>query len=830
MTSTLFSLYRRLVLAHPGRTLALLIVLLVFSAWQARHFTLDASADSLLLESDPDYLVFSDVQARYSQQSPLIITFTPKTGDVFDEPALATLRTLRKRLREIPGVASVFCLLDVPLVGSAQGLTGLASIAARGLRTLDDPEVDRASARKELLESPYFSEYVISADARTTAISIILKSDAAHTEAIAERDRLRLAESQRSLSSAERADLARIEEIVDRGNRRSAKERRDRIATIRGLLDEFENAGEIHLGGVPMIVDDMITFIRNDLVVFGVGVALFIASMLGLIFRSWRWIALPLSGCIISGLVMIGGLGFAGLKVTVISSNFLALMLIIALSMHIHLAVRYRQLHRDRPDASHRELVEQTVRRMAKPCLYAALTTIIGFASLVFSDIKPVIDFGLMMSAGLLVSFAVAFTAFPALLLWIGKSPEPSSTATVGSRLTHDLARIAKRYRKATIPIAGGLFALSIIGALRLDVENSFVDYFGENTDIHRGLSLIDRELGGTTPLEILLDLDEGRIFDDEPSPRPQNAEEKAAKATYWFTGFKIDRIKEVHDWLAKQEGVGKVHSLASLIRVLEKVNGEKPFGDLELALIYKMAPDEIKGLIDDYVDVSQDEARIVLRIEDTAPDLKRRELLERIETGLALEFELGPRDVTISGLMVLYNNMLQSLFVSQIASLGAVLIGVGLMLLALFRSPTIALLGLLPNLLAAGAVLGTMGFLSIPLDLMTITVAAITIGIAVDNAIHYLYRFREEFARGGDYTKALYISHGNIGRAVFYNSAAIVFGFSILLLSNFLPTIHFGLLTGLAMGIALIATLTLLPSLILLLKPFGPQRKVAAE
>ncbi|MBF2759511.1 MAG: MMPL family transporter [Ectothiorhodospiraceae bacterium AqS1] len=828
MTTTCFRLYKRLVLTHPGRTLALLLVLLAFFAWQARHFTLDASADSLLLESDPDYLVFADVQARYAQQSPLIITFTPNTGDAFDESALATLRSLRDRLLKIPGVASVFCLLDVPLVESAQGITGLASLAARGLRTLDDPDVDRASARTEILRSPYFSDYVISPDARTTAISLELKSDAAHAEALAMRDRLRLAKRLGSLSGAERESLALLERSVDQGNRRLAKERRIRIAAIRGLLEEFEAAGEIHLGGVPMIVDDMITFIRNDLVVFGIGVALFIALMLGLIFRSWRWVALPLSGCIFCAVVMIGGLGLAGLKVTVISSNFLALMLIIALSMHIHLAVRYRQLHRDRPHASHRELVEESVRRMAKPCLYAALTTIIGFASLVFSDIKPVIDFGAMMSAGLLVSFITAFTLFPALLLLIGKSPVPSAPATVGFGFTRGLARSSKGYPKATIAIAIGLFALSIVGALRLDVENSFVDYFGENTDIHRGLSLIDRELGGTTPLEILLDVDEGRIFDDEPSPEPQNAEEEAAKANYWFTGFKIDRIKEVHDWLARQEGVGKVHSLASLIRTLEGVNGDRPFGDFELALIYKMAPEAIKGLIGDYVDIGRDEARIVLRIQDTSPDLRRRELLERIETGLAAELDLGPEDVTVSGLMVLYNNLLQSLFTSQIASLGAVLLGVGLMLLALFRSPRIALLGLLPNLLAAAAVLGAMGFLSIPLDLMTITVAAITIGIAVDNAIHYLYRFEEEFARGGDYTKALYICHGNIGRAVFYNSAAIVFGFSILLLSNFLPTIHFGLLTGLAMGIALIATLTLLPALILLLKPFGPERPAA--
>ncbi|MDD9983557.1 MAG: MMPL family transporter [Gammaproteobacteria bacterium] len=604
-----------------------------------------------------------------------------------------------------------------------------------------------------------------------------------------------------------------------------------------------------------MIADDMITFVRNDLIVFGIGVAVFLVIVLSLIFREVRWVALPLVGCVYAGLLMIGMLGLVGWKVTVISSNFLALMLIITISMNIHLTVRYRQLHRDFPELSHRDLVAATVRRMVWPCLYTALTTIIGFGSLVFSGIKPVIDFGWMMSIGLAVTFVTAFSLFPAIVLLLGRAPRQDHSGagprhrhprlhhsrtysgaggatkradaegTFTRGVTRGLALAAERRGGWVLAAAGVLVVVGALGASRLTVENSFVDYFSDDTEIYRGLALIDRELGGTTPLEVVLDLDEDRIFDDEPAPKPTeyDAEAEREKAGYWFTEFKIERIKEVHDWLASQPEVGKVLSLASLVRVGEKLNDGEPLDSLRLALVYRRVPEDLKrSLIDPYIDILWDEARISLRIRDTLPDLHRKELLDRIRAGLRDELELGPEDVTVSGLLVLYNNMLQSLFTSQISTLGAVLAGVALMLLLLFRSLSLAVLGIVPNLLAAGAVLGTMGLLSIPLDFMTITVAAVTIGIAVDNAIHYIYRFREEFARCGDYVATMHVCHANIGKAVFYTSATIIFGFSILVLSNFLPTIYFGLLTGLAMTIALLAALTLLPKLILVTKPFG--------
>ena len=847
MNSTLFAVYERLVLAHPARVLVLMLAVLAFFAWQARHFELDASADSLILEDDRDLQTLRELQTRYASQDLLVVTFAPG-GDVFDESSLARLRALRDRLRTAPGVESVTSILDVPLLDNVEDASLTA--VADNLRTLDDPATDRARARAELLASPVFAELIVSADARTTALLLSMRDDEAYRALLAKRNRLLVARSAEDLDDAGRtavdAELDGIESFYESAKRRVTAARRAEIAAIRGVLAEFAGAarpgmpeagGTLHLGGVPMIADDMITFVRNDLVVFGIGVAVFLVIVLGLIFREARWVVLPLAGCVYAGLLMIGMLGLVGWKVTVISSNFLALMLIITISMNIHLTVRYRQLHRDFPELSHRDLVAATVQRMVWPCLYTALTTIIGFGSLVFSGIKPVIDFGWMMSIGLAVTFVTAFTLFPSIVLLLGRSPRhkhsragggperPDAESTFTRGVTRGLALAAERRGGWVMAAAGVLLAVGALGASRLTVENSFVDYFNEDTEIYRGLALIDRELGGTTPLEVVLDLDEDRIFDDEPAPKPAeyDAEAEREKAGYWFTEFKIERIKEVHDWLASQPEVGKVLSLASLIRVGETLNDGEPLDSLQLALVYRRVPEDLKrSLIDPYIDILWDEARISLRIRDTLPDLHRKELLDRIHSGLADELELGPDDVTVSGLLVLYNNMLQSLFTSQISTLGAVLVGVALMLLLLFRSATLAVLGIVPNLLAAGAVLGSMGLLGIPLDFMTITVAAVTIGIAVDNAIHYIYRFREEFAERRDYVATMHVCHANIGRAVFYTSATIIFGFSILVLSNFLPTIYFGLLTGLAMAIALLAALTLLPKLILVTKPFG--------
>ena len=582
-----------------------------------------------------------------------------------------------------------------------------------------------------------------------------------------------------------------------------------------------------------MIADDMITFIKNDLLVFGAGVFAFLVIMLSIIFRQPRFVLLPLCSCVFAVVIMMGLLGLTGWPVTVISSNFISLMLILTMSMNVHLIVRYRQLSRDFAGQNQTELVSRTVRRMVWPCLYTALTTMIGFGSLVVSDIKPVIDFGWMMTLGLSVTFMTSFLLFPVILVSLDKKITSPGKQEVP--FTASLARITEKFGNGVVVTALLLAALSLYGVSRLKVENSFVNYFSDTTEIHQGLTLIDNELGGTAPMDVVLKFDPVKEYgEEEESLEGEDEfddlddlfggfdEEPADPADAWFTAYKVDRIKAVHDYLDSLPAVGKVLSLASLLRLAEDLNEGEEFDAFELAIINKKMPQEIKEqLIDPYISIANNEARINIRILDSLPELRRKQFLEKIDADLRTELGLTEDEFQVSGMMVLYNNMLQSLFTSQIETLGVVMLGIALMLLVLFRSFSLALIGILPNILAAGIILGLMGILDIPLDMMTITIAAITIGIAVDNSIHYIYRFREEYPGKADYVSTLHYCHANIGRAVFYTAITIIIGFSILVMSNFIPTIYFGLLTALAMFIALLAALTLLPKLILIFRPF---------
>ena len=590
----------------------------------------------------------------------------------------------------------------------------------------------------------------------------------------------------------------------------------------------------MHLGGVPMVTDDMVTYIARDLVVFGAGVVLFILATLSFIFRRMRWVLLPVASCLFAGLTVMGLLGLVGWKVTVISSNFISLMFIITMSMNIHLVVRFRQLKIDHPELQHIDRVWLATRRMFWPCLYTALTTIIGFCSLVFSGIKPVIDFGWMMSIGLVVTFLTSFLLFPSLLVLIGPL-ENDGEADKPVAATSVLARFTDKRGNWILVLAAILAIVSAVGISRLIVENSFINYFRAHTEIHQGMKMIDQKLGGTTPLDVLLDLTEEQ--EDECADLSQLSEEDAEfceemallegddgdEDQQWFTPYKIDRIKSVHDYLDSIPSIGKVQSLASILRTGEAINDNEEFTPFELELLYKKIPDDLREeMIDPYLSIDDNEARISMRILDSLPDLRRKELLEKIQNDLETELQIPTAEFKVSGILVLYNNMLQSLFQSQIQTIGAVLLGIALMFLVLFRSPVLAVIGIIPNALAAAIVLGIMGLARLPLDMMTITIATISIGIAVDNSIHYIYRFREELPKHTSYEATMYTCHKNIGRAVLYTSMTIIFGFSILVFSNFIPTIYFGLLTALAMFVALLAVLTLLPKLILVFKPFG--------
>jgi len=820
MKHRISDLYRNTVLVHPLLTLVLLGFLFAFFAWHTRDFRLDASADSLLLENDRDLQTFRQISKRYEGNEFVFVTFTPK-GDLFSDETLAILKRLRDELGALDNIDSYTSIIDVPLVKVIEG--SIVDVA-ENYRTLESPDIDLDKAKQELVDSPLYENLLISDDGDTTAVLLYLRSNEEYRALQSQRNDLLIRRNQAGLSEDEQRTLevvnkryARVKQEVDRANHQV-------IADIRRVMDDYRRYGTLYLGGVPMIADDMITFIRNDLVVFGIGVFVFLVIMLTLIFRQPRWVMLPLLSCAYSGLLMMGLLGLAGWQVTVISSNFISLMLILTMSMNVHLVVRYRQLRKDYPDSDHRELVHLTTQKMVWPCLYTALTTMMGFGSLVVSEIKPVIDFGWMMTIGLSVTFLTSFLLFPAILVLLGRT---SAKEQVREEVPFTAALAgATQHHGGKILIASiALAVFTVVGVTRLKVENSFINYFSDSTEIYQGLKLIDDKLGGTTPLDILLKFDtyqNGEDADADDEFAALFGDIESDPADYWFTNYKIDLIKEVHDYLDSLDAVGKVLSLASVVRVAESLIKADSFDTFELAILYKRLPEELKAsMLDPYMNIEADEARISLRIRDSLEDLRRKELIGKIDHDLQHEIGLAPDEYQLTGLLIMYNNMLQSLFRSQILTLGVVMLGIALMLLILFRSVKLAIIGIIPNILAAGAILGLMGWLDIPLDMMTITIAAITIGIAVDNAIHYIYRFREEYAIHGDYLKTMRVCHANIGRAVFYTAIIIIIGFSILVLSNFIPTIYFGLLTALAMFIALLAALTLLPKLILLWRPF---------
>jgi hypothetical protein len=586
----------------------------------------------------------------------------------------------------------------------------------------------------------------------------------------------------------------------------------------------------------------MITFIRNDIKIFGIGIFIFLIVTLGVIFRKIRWVILPILCCAFSVLSMIGFLGIFGWEVTVISSNFISLQLIVTMSLTVHLIVRYRELQVKNPEWPQQELVKEAVTSKFIPCLYTTLTTVAGFSSLLVCDILPVITFGWMMSVGLIVSLIVTFLLFPAILILLpkGKSREDRQ---FGKVFTSFLANVTQNYAKTVFISTGLLVVIIVAGISRLTVENSFIDYFRESTEIYQGMKVIDQDMGGTTPLEILVNFQDVKDtplsnevaitesdedFDEELEEFDEfdefdEFEEEDSSEKYWFTSDKMALITKVHNYLESLPEIGKVLSLGTMMKVAEEFTEGKPLDDFQLALLYTQLPDEFKDMvITPYVSIPDNQARLTVRIKDSLKGLKRDSLLKKIKTDMENQLGLQENQVQLAGIMVLYNNMLQSLFSSQILTMGFVVIALMVMFVVLFRSVRISLIAIFPNLISSVSVLGVMGLAGLPLDMMTITIAAISIGIAVDNTIHYIHRFRTEFETDRNYVNTMHRCHGSIGNAMFYTSLTIIVGFSILVISNFIPTILFGLLTGLAMLIALIAALSLLPRLIIVFKPFG--------
>jgi predicted RND superfamily exporter protein len=815
-------IYRTLIIDFSKISIILICSLLSYFLYFSKDFKLDASSDSLLLESDKDLKYLREVNERYGSKDYLVLTYSPVLSFA-DEETIINLQFLKSKIEKLDWVDRVITIIDVPLLKSSDEPL---MERLKNYKTLSYPEIDKERGFKEIINSPIYKDYIISEDGKTSGIVVYIKQDKKLNELVKAKNNYFNLELEGNLNKSQKKKRDVFNEEYDDYKNIYNQKNHQNISEIREVIKRYGVNAEIYLGGLPMITDDMMSFIQNDIVVFGIGVFIFIIITLWLIFKKIKWVVIPLLGCIFSVGTMVGVLGLLGWKVTVISSNFIALMLILNMAMNIHVTVRFLQIKKEFENIGIKEAVYEAASKMFMPIFYTTLTTICAFLSLIFSGIKPIIDFGWMMTLGLIVSIVVTFTLIPALLN-LFSSPEDTINQNEGkSKITNALSNFSKENTYLIFGTSLIIIFLSIFGISKLEVENSFINYFDQKTEIYKGMKKIDDNLGGTTPLDIILKFpsnNKEKEKDDEFSEWEEDNKSDAGDiAKYWFTRNKIDKILKVHDYLDSLPEIGKVISFASIIRVAEDLTGNK-LETLEAGVLYSKIPEEIKKeIISPYISVKDNEARISVRIKDSLKDLRRNDLINKINTELKSEVGLSEEEYKLAGVLILFNNLLQSLFKSQILTLGVVMLGISLMFFILFRNLTLSLIGVVPNFMAAFFILGIIGLLGIPLDMMTITIAAITIGIAVDNSIHYIYRFKEEFKKIKNYNETVDRCHNTVGVAILNTSITIVFGFSILVLSNFIPTIYFGVFTGIAMLLALISVLTLLPKLILVLRPFG--------
>ncbi len=782
-------------LDYPKTIAILLLIVIGFFVYQIPNFELDASADSLVLENDKDLLYYQKIHREYASNDTLVIAYTPKKGKLIDKKQLQNLDIFQQQLKQLANIKSVFTILDAPLFRSPP--INIANIVNSNV-SLRSKDIDLELAKKEFLSNPFYSNNLISEDGETTAILITLDTKLETINNRDKRNQLRLLKQQNKLSKQQAEKLEYLEVRVKQDTSENSKIQKQIVKNIRFMSEFFTKNAVIFLGGLPIITTDIISYIENDLVVFSIAVIVIMMLMLTILFDRLRWTILPIAVSITAAVTMTGILAFLNWKVTVISSNFLSLLLVMTLSVMVHLIVRYRELISKNTEFDNKIIIKKTLKTMFKPCLYTTLTTAVAFVSLLVSGIRPVIDFGYIMSVGVVLALIMSFLFFA---LAVSLIPKPKTSKNKESfSITGHLARWTDKYNKYIIILAIFIFIISIFGITKLSVENRFIDYFKSDTEISKGLSLIDTKLGGTTPLEIIID-DLG--YD------------------YWYDKDVREQVHEIQEYLESLPSTGKVLSIDVPLQLITIINNNKKLSGFFLNIVRAKIPEFAKKyVINPYISENIGQLRFVVRVKDTDRSLNRNELITTIREHLTNNMNLQKDTVHITGTLVLYNNMLQSLFSSQIETMGLVFAMIFIMFLAVFRSFVFSVLAIITNILPSFLVLGIMGILGIPLDLMTITIASIAIGIGVDNAIHYIHRFKKEFIQDMDYKATMYRSHNSIGVAMFYTSITVTIGFLVLVFSNFIPSIYFGIFTAIAMTTALFANLTLLPILILLFKP----------
>ena len=815
MLETIGSLYKK-ILKRPKLIFIFLIILLSGAFYQSKKFQLDASADTLLIENDPDLNYLRSVNERYASEDFFIVTYSPK--QTLNKDNIKEFKKFVDEINNFKWVSKTISAFNSPLFESSDKPL-IEKI--KDIEYITSKDVDFNRALTELKNSPVYKKLIINDEASVFGIVIYIKDNLDYLSALKINKNFLDKKQKNQLTAEDKIQFEKHSIYLEKLKKQRNQEYKDYNAEIRSHIYKYKSQADINLSGLPMIIEDLINYVKNDIAIFGSGVFIFMLITLWIIFKDIKWVIFPLLCCLISIVLMIGALGYLNWKVTVISSNFISIMLVLTMEINIHYIQRYKQFQSIYPKKNETELTQLTANGIFQSILYGVFITIIGFLSFIFCDIRPVIDFGYMMCVGLIISMFVTMILLPLLIIQF----KPSITKdhkTKKSKFFKNLAEFAIN-KKLLIIISSTLILLaSFYGSSKITVENSFINYFNKETEIYKGMKLIDEKLGGTTPLEIIVKFKETSSKKDANDDFFETSSSDEFKDSYWFTNFRTNTIKNVHQYLESLPEIGKVLSFYSVIQMGEKINNDKKLESLEMAILYSKLPENIKkNIVSPYISIENNEARFSVRVIDSNPNLNRKELLNKIQKHLEENLKLSKDDFKITGVFVLFNNQLQSLYKSQIQTLSFSYFGILLALFILFRSWILSLIASAPDMVASMLILGSLGFLKIPLDMMTITIATIVMGIGTRAGIYYINRFKSEFLIHKDYKKTIRVCHETVGKSIVIAALTIIFGFSILVLSNFNPTINFGILIGIAIFAALILSLTIMPLLLLITKPF---------
>ncbi|MEP1445011.1 MAG: MMPL family transporter [Paraglaciecola sp.] len=775
----------------PLLTVVAVLLITLCLGWFVQYFKIDASAETLLVKDNRLYIQSQVMNERFSPDEFILLAYEPKNHDLFSDQTFEDIQLLSAKLKTLPRVQSVTHILNVPLLSQMNELD--PNLVASDWTWLSK-QFSHQTMRQTFDQHPIFTDLLVNQKMSATSIQVIFKKHPELSEIESDIINLNKKRLTQEFTPEDEEKVQQLKAQADPIRQEVNIQREQEIQQIYAFADTVKNNARVYLGGSYVLGHQLINIIRADLKLFGSAIGLAICMMLFILFRSWRWVVIPIACCATSVVMTMGLFGIFDLRTTVISSNFIALQLILTLAICVHLIVQYRQLASDDAKATQAQLVSQTLRQKIKPCFYAGITTSVGFGSLIFSGIQPVVSFGWMMIIAMLVSIGLSLIFLPALLCLFPRS-QAMAPNKISQRFVQWVSVITLKHSTKVVVVFAVITAIAILGVFRLSVENSFLNYFAKDTKVRQELTFIDQQFGGSTPFDIIIDV-------------PENMQ----KTDLALSAKSIQQLQIIQTILKQYPASGNTTSVVNFTELAMKLNQGRPLTEYELTAIYHLVDENLReSLLGSYFSIENQQLRLSSRVKDSTEGFNRKEYLENLRIDLEKN-GIAEDQYQFTNLFVLYQDILQRLFNSQILTLGIVYIALLLVMWVLFKRLSVALIALIPNVICTLVILAVMGYANIPLDLMTITIAAIAMGIAVDDTIHFVHHYLNGDASP---TKAVKQAYFSVGYAMLFTTMIICVGFALLAFSDFVPSMLFGLLTALAMIAALITDLTLLPALL---------------